>query len=164
MDKLGIEPKLIVAQLVNFGIIMFVLTKLLYKPILSMLEKRKKKIEEGLALTEKMKLEEEKMEVKKSKMIAETRKEGVVMIEEAKVQAKSEAKIIIEAAHKEADEIIMKGKDQATAEREAMKKDVQNEAVVLATGMAKRLLSSVMTAEMQHTVLAKHIKQLREIA
>ena len=164
MDKLGIEPKLIIAQLVNFGIIMFVLTKLLYKPILSMLEKRRKKIEEGLALTEKMKLEEEKMEVKKSKMIADTRKEGVVMIDEAKVQAKNEAKAIVEAAHKEADEIIAKGKVQAEAEREAMKKDVQNEAVVLATGMAKRLLSSVMTAETQHTVLAKHIKQLREAA
>jgi len=162
MDKLGIEPKLIVAQLVNFGVIMFVLTKLLYKPILSMLEKRKKKIEEGLALTEKMKLEEEKMEVKKSKMIADTRKEGTVMIEEAKVQAKSEAKAIVENAHKEADEIIAKGKEQATAEMEKMKKEVQNEAVELAAGMAKRLLSSVMTAEMQHAVLAKHIKELRE--
>jgi len=164
MDKLGIEPKLILAQLVNFGIIMFVLTKLLYKPILSMLEKRRKKIEEGLALTEKMKLEEEKMEVKKSKMIADTRKVGIVMIDEAKVQAKNEAKAIIEAAHKEADEIIAKGKEQAEAEREAMKKEVQNEAVELATGMAKRLLSSVMTAEAQRTVLAKHIKELREIA
>lgn len=164
MDKLGIEPKLIVAQLVNFGVIMFVLTKLLYKPILSMLEKRKKKIEEGLALTEKMKLEEEKMEVKKSKMIADARKEGAKMIEEAKVQAKSEAKAIIETAHAEADEIIVKGKEQATAEMEKMKKEVQNEAVELAAGMAKRLLSSVMTAEMQHTVLAKHIKQLRETA
>ncbi len=164
MDKLGIEPKLILAQLVNFGIIMFVLTKLLYKPILSMLEKRRKKIEEGLALTEKMKLEEEKMEVKKSKMIADTRKEGVVMIDEAKAQAKNEAKAIIEAAHTEADEIIAKGKEQAATEKEAMKKEVQNEAVVLATSMAKRLLSSVMTAEAQHTVLAKHIKQLRETA
>ena len=164
MDKLGIEPKLIIAQLVNFGIIMFVLTKLLYKPILSMLDKRKKKIEEGLALTEKMKTEEEKMEAKKSKMIADTRKEGGVMIEEAKVQAKNEAKSIIEAAHKEADEIIAKGKEQAAAELVTMKKDVQNEAVILATNMAKRLLSSVMTAEMQRTVLAKHIKELREIA
>ena len=80
------------------------------------------------------------------------------------MQAKNEAKAIVEAAHKEADEIIAKGKVQAEAEREAMKKDVQNEAVVLATGMAKRLLSSVMTAETQHTVLAKHIKQLRETA
>jgi len=164
MDKLGIEPKLILAQLFNFGVIMFVLTKLLYKPILSMLEKRKKKIEEGLELTEKMKVEEEKMEIKKSKMVAETKKEGVLMMEEAKAQAKVEAKQILEAAHKEADEIVEKGKQQAAEQKEQMKKEVQNEAVELAAGMAKRLLSSVMTAEMQHTVLVKHIKQLKEIA
>ena len=164
MDKLGIEPKLIIAQLVNFGVIMFVLTKLLYKPILSMLEKRKKKIEEGLELTEKMKTEEEKMEVKKNKMVAETKKEGMAMIEEAKAQAKVEAKQILDAAHVEAEDIVEKGKQQAREQKEQMQKEVQNEAVELAVGMAKRLLSSVMTAEMQHTVLAKHIKQLKEIA
>lgn len=164
MDKLGIEPKLIVAQVVNFAIIMFVLTKLLYKPILAMLEKRKKKIEEGLALTEKLKEEEEKLEVKKSKVLAEARKEGVALIEEAKAQAKNEAKAIVDAAHKEADEIIEKGKEQTALEKEHMKKDVQNEAIELATVMAKRLLSSVMTTEMQHTVLSKHINKLKEIA
>ena len=42
MEKLGIEPQLLLAQLVNFGIIIFVLSKFLYKPILDMLEKRKK--------------------------------------------------------------------------------------------------------------------------
>lgn len=163
MDKLGIEPKLILAQLVNFAIIMFVLSKLLYKPILSMLDKRKKKIQEGLALTEQMKVEEEKMEVKKTKMIAEAKKEATMLIEEAKGHAKTEAKQILEAAHKEADEIVEKGKLQAAEQKVLMQKEVQQESIELATGMAKRLLSSVMTQEVQHTVLKKHIKELQEI-
>ena len=44
MEQLGIEPKLLAAQLVNFSIILFVLTKLLYTPILSILEKRKSRL------------------------------------------------------------------------------------------------------------------------
>lgn len=164
MDKLGIETKLILAQIVNFAIIMIVLNKLLYKPILAMLEKRKKKIEEGLALTASLKVEEEKMEQKKAKMLAETRKEAAVLIEEAKGHAKGEAKQILETAHTEADDIIEKGKLQAAEQKEMMKKEIQHEAIELAAGMAKRLLSSVMTEEMQHTVLKKHIKELREIA
>lgn len=163
MDKLGIEPKLILAQLVNFAIIMFVLSKLLYKPILSMLDKRKKKIQEGLALTEQMKVEEEKMEVKKTKMIAEAKKEATMLIEEAKGHAKTEAKQILEAAHKEADEIVEKGKLQAAEQKVLMQKEVQQESIELAAGMAKRLLSAVMTQEVQHTVLKKHIKELQEI-
>lgn len=47
MEQLGIEPQLLLAQLVNFLIILFVLSKLLYKPILGMIEKRKKEIAEG---------------------------------------------------------------------------------------------------------------------
>ncbi|MFH0750027.1 MAG: ATP synthase F0 subunit B [Candidatus Gottesmanbacteria bacterium] len=164
MDKLGIEIKLILAQIVNFAIIMIVLNKLLYKPILSMLEKRKKKIQEGLALTEQMKVEEEKMEVKKSKMLTETKKEGMILIEEAKVNAKNEAKQILESAHTEADEIVEKGKQQTTEQKVMMEKEVRQEAIVLATGMAKRLLSSIMTQETQHAVLKKHIKELQEIA
>jgi len=54
MEKLGIEPTLLLAQILNFLIIAFVLTKILYKPILQLLDKRKKTIEEGLRLTQKM--------------------------------------------------------------------------------------------------------------
>jgi F-type H+-transporting ATPase subunit b len=64
MDKLGIDPKLLLAQLVNFTIIMLLLKKFLYKPILDMLEKRKKEIAEGVALTAKMREEEEKLKGK----------------------------------------------------------------------------------------------------
>ena len=84
MEQLGIEPKLLAAQLVNFSIILFVLTKLLYTPILSILEKRKKQIEEGLLLTEKMKAEEIKMEEKKEKLLDQARKDAHVIIEEGK--------------------------------------------------------------------------------
>ena len=44
MEKLGIEPVLLAAQIVNFLVILVVLQKLLYKPILGMLEKRKREI------------------------------------------------------------------------------------------------------------------------
>jgi len=58
MEKLGIEPSLLLAQIINFAIIVVVLSKLLYKPILSMLEKRKREIEESLRLTDKLRADE----------------------------------------------------------------------------------------------------------
>lgn len=164
MDKLGIETQLIIAQVVNFAIIIFFLNKLLYKPILGMLEKRKKKIQEGLDLTEKMQEEAEKMEIKKGKVIADAKKEAIAIIEEAKTQGKTEEKQIIEAAHREADDIIEKGKGQAAEQKLQMMKEIRGEAVQLATVMAGRLLSSIMTQEAQRSVLKKHIRELDEIA
>ena len=87
MEQLGIEPKLLLAQIVNFLIIAFVLTKLLYKPILAMLEKRKKEIAQGLELTEKMRLAEEKYKEKEEKLLSEARREARTIVEAAEKEA-----------------------------------------------------------------------------
>jgi F-type H+-transporting ATPase subunit b len=160
MDKLGIEPKLFIAQLVNFGIIMFVLSRFLYKPILGMLEKRKKQIEEGLKLTEKMQQEAEKMEAKRAQIVEEAKKEGIALIEKAKLQAKEEAGTIITEARHEAEEVKAKAKTEVEEMKKAMEKQVQHDAVDVGVAIAKRLLTQVMTKETQHALLKKHIKSL----
>jgi len=65
-----------------------------------MLEKRKKKIEEGLKLTETMKEEEAKLEVKKAKVIADARRDAQSVIEEARGRGKEEEAEIIKEARK----------------------------------------------------------------
>lgn len=159
MDKLGIEPTQLLAQIVNFTIIMIVLSRFLYKPILSMLEKRKKEIADGLALTAKMREEEEKFSVKKQKMMEETRREAQGILEEARKQAKEEEKDILAAAHKEAALIVEKGRADVVQMRKDMEKDVQASAVMLAVAMTKKLLGGVSTED-KHKVLARHLKQL----
>jgi len=163
MDKLGIQPTLLIAQIVNFAIIVFVLTKLLYKPILEMLEKRKKEIAEGLRLTEKMREEEEKMEQKKQKLLVTARKEGQEIIEEARKQAKEEEKEIIAEAHKEAEAIIAKGKVDIDTMRTEMEKGVRDSAIDLAVAMTKRLLTNILSNDDKHKLIAKHVKDLESM-
>lgn len=160
MEKLGIEPSLLLAQIVNFSIIVLVLTKLLYKPVLAMLEKRRREIAEGVALTQKLREEEEKLKEKKLKLADEARKEGQALMEEARKQMKEEEKEILAAAHQEAGRIIEKGREEVVRMRANMEKDVQRSAVALAELMAKRLLTSVLTSEDKHKILTKHIRAL----
>lgn len=163
MEKLGIEPKLLLAQLVNFGIIIFVLSKFLYKPILDMLEKRKKEIEKGLELTRKMTEDEERFQQKKQKMLEQTRKEAQDILEEARKQGKEEEKEIIATAHKDAETILEKGKADALAARINMEKDVQASAIDLAVAMSERLLTGVLSADEKHKLISKHIKELENV-
>lgn len=163
MEKLGIEPTLLLAQIVNFAIVIFVLSKLLYKPILSMLEKRRKEIEEGVNLTAKLREEEVKMEEKREKMLATTRKEASQILEEARKQAKTEEKEIIDAAHKEAENILQKGKEDVVALKAEMEKGVRESTVELAVAMAKRLLTGVLSAPDQHKLITKHLKEVESM-
>lgn len=163
MEQLGIEPKLLLAQIVNFLIIAFVLTKLLYKPILAMLEKRKKEIAEGLALTEKMRIAEEKSKEKEAKLLADARTEARTIIEEAEKEAEALKKSLAAEAQHEAAAIVEKGRRDVEELRLHMEKNVKQAAVSLAQGMARRLLSQVMTADMQHKVIAKHLQRLESM-
>lgn len=160
MEQLGIEPKLLIAQLINFAIIVVVLQKLLYKPILDMLSKRKREITEGVAITERMRVEEEKFKEKQEKAFAKAREDALEIIESAKKQAKEVEKELVADAHTQASMIITRAKSEATAVEKAAQTSLRKEAVGLALTMAKRLLSSVMTAKEQHAFIAKRMKDL----
>lgn len=160
MDKLGIEPTLLAAQVVNFLVIIFVLQKLLYKPILTMLEKRRREIADGVALTAKLKSEEEKLKEMTEKALSKAREDALLIIEDAKKQAKEVEKELLAEAHAQAAAVIARGKLEAEEAHKSAKKAIAGEAVDLTVIMAKRLLSSVMGAKEQHALISKRIKDL----
>jgi len=163
MEQLGIQPMLLLAQIVNFAIIVFALNKFLYKPIISFLEKRKKEIEEGLALTKKMKDEEEKLEAKKQKLLETTRKDAKELLEKAKKDAKAEAKEIIAEAHKQAEALIDKKRSEFEAEYAQKEKELKGQAVTLAGFMVEKLLSGVLSQDQQHKLINQKLKELEKI-
>ena len=55
MEKLGINFGLLIAQLVNVILIVWLLTMLLYKPVLNMLNERTRRIQESLKDAEQVK-------------------------------------------------------------------------------------------------------------
>lgn len=160
MDKLGIQPTQLFAQVVNFAIIVVLLQKLLYKPILDMIAKRKKEIAEGLAITERMRLEEEKLKTQQEKAMAKAREQAAVYIEDAKKQAKDVEKELVDKAHAEAEAILSRAHAEAEEVKKSARASLQKEAVSLATEMTKRLLSSIVGAKEQHAYLAKRMKDL----
>jgi F-type H+-transporting ATPase subunit b len=162
MEKLGVEPKLLLAQIINFGIIIFVLTKFLYKPILEMLEKRRLEIKKGLDLTQKMTDEEMKYNEKKAKMLDQTRKEVRKILDDATAQGHDKEKEIIEDAHKEAAVIIEKAKVEAEKLKQELLDNSKRESVELAVAMAKRITSSILDENSQHKLIRQHLKDLEK--
>ena len=160
MEQLGIQPSLLLAQIINFSIIVIVLSKLLYTPILTMLEKRRKEIEKALILTQKMEEEEAKLAVKKQRLVDDARKEAQGIIEEARNQAKSAEREIIEQAHSDARSVIQRAKSDVDTLRQEMEKDVRRQSVELAGLMAKRLITQVLSSEDKHKIIEKHLREL----
>ena len=51
-DKFGVELPFLIAQIINFVVVAFVLYKFAFKPVLETIEERQKKISDGLKFSE----------------------------------------------------------------------------------------------------------------
>lgn len=157
MDKLGIEPMQLLLQAFNFVVLVVLLSKFLYKPILKVLEERKKKIAEGLAFTERAKLEEEKAEKKRQDIIDKAKEEAKKIVDEGKVAGKKIEAEITQKAHKQSLEILEKGKRDIELERQDMEKRLKNKTVEIAEAMVTHLLRDVLTEKNQIKIIEKKL-------
>src|SRR6476619_1002487 len=98
LTEFGIQPLLLAAQVVNFLVLLFILNKLLYKPILQMLQTRKDRIAESLKNAEEIENTLAKTEEDREKRLKEATDEAKDIINEA---TKS-ANLVIAEAHTKA--------------------------------------------------------------
>ena len=122
-SQLGIEPKLLIAQGVNFAILLFVLTKFVYKPLMKMVEERRAKIELGVKGGEMAEGIIKKAEEEKIGIIKEADTKAVGIISQAEKNAQSRAQEIALQADKKAQQALREAMLLAERkEKEAMDK------------------------------------------
>ena len=122
MDELGLNLPVLVAQLVNFFLLLVLLRIFLYKPILEMLDRRKQRIQEGEQAAEQSKEQASQAEADVATQIEEARQQSQALVAQAQEasnriqeasrnQAKQEADLLLERARNE----IQLERDQAVA-------------------------------------------------
>jgi len=164
MEQLGIEPIQLLTQIFNFTVMVVILTKFLYRPILEKLAERRKKIEEGLALTEKMKVESELQEKKRQQIIDEAKEEARRIIEEGKKTGKKVEAEIIAKAHSEASAILEKGKEELASERLEIERGLKLQTIEIAEKWVETVLKEVLRGKNQQAIINKKIRDLARLA
>lgn len=130
LSKLGIDWWQILLYLVNFGLIVFLLSKFLYKPLLNYLDKRRDLIKQNIEEAENLKKEFER-ELKEQE--AETKKILDQMHEEvaqAKKEAELKAEELLNEAEEERKQIIAETKKQVDIMKERIHDEVEHEIIV----------------------------------
>ncbi len=163
MEQLGIEPIQLLTQVVNFVLMVFLLTKFLYKPILDALDKRRKKIEEGLAFSEKMKAETEEMSKKHQEMIDEAKEEARRIIDEGKKNGKALEQEIIDKAHSESAQIVEKGREELEVERSQMERQLRVQTVQVAKSMTEKILADSLKESDHRRIIDQKIEEISKL-
>lgn len=140
IDKLGIDLKLLIAQAVNFLILLLILTKLVYKPILKLLDKRKKMIEQNVEDTKKIEERLTKIEEEKEKIISDASKKAMEAIEKAKKEAEEEKQKILMNAKKEISSLAERYRAQLQEEKKQLTQEVKAEVAALIIASSEKIL------------------------
>lgn len=161
VEALGISLKEFIFYLINFLILVGILTKFLYRPFLDMLAKRKQSIKDALDNAELTnRRADEKME-NYDRRIAKVEEEGREIIRNAKIKADAQARDIIDEANKQAADMIAKAETAIQKEKEKAMIDMKHEIAALAILAAEKIVEHEIQKVGQEAVVDEIIRQAR---
>lgn len=105
LDAFGIDWKLLIAQMVNFGVLLVALWFFLYKPVMKTLDERAKKIAQGVEDAERATEKLAGADTEVAKLVASADEKASGIVANARTVAKEEASTILKSAEERAAKI-----------------------------------------------------------
>lgn len=140
IEALGINPGLLLAQLVNFVVLLLILKKFAFKPILTFVQERTKKIEEGLRNAENATEALAKAQQDQDAIIQEARAEGRSIVAEARAHAEKQAQELLAKNAEQIAALNAKHEADMKALHAQMMKEVRAEASSLVFAVTEKVL------------------------
>ncbi|MCC3153670.1 F0F1 ATP synthase subunit B [Hymenobacter sp. BT770] len=140
MDLITPQLGLLFWQTVLFLLLLFILTKFAWKPIMASLREREDSIESALRMADQAKIEMQQLKAGNEKLLADARQERDRMMQEAQVMVNQFRETEKTKAVEEANRITQQAREAIQAEKNAALAEVKNTAAQLSVDIAERIL------------------------
>jgi F-type H+-transporting ATPase subunit b len=160
IKALGIDGRILLAQFINFAVLMWVLWRYAYKPVFKMLEERKAKVEQGLDDAEKAALSLKEAEVESKKIILEARQEAIKLLEQAQSKGEERQQEIIKKAELEIGAIMEKERMKISAEKANSLTELKGEVSQLVMIALQKFLEDNLDDKKDQELVAKIVSNL----
>ena len=159
MEQLGINLNGLIAQLINFLVLFFLLSKFVFPRVTQMLDARAARIRESVERAEQVQRDAERMEQQFQERVAEARREGQGIVANAnqiaqRIQAEAQEK-----AHRDAEAFLVRAREQIQRETQQASAELRQQVASLAVLAASRVVERSLD-ERQHVELIERV--LRE--
>ncbi len=158
ITKLGIDTSMLIAQLVNFVVLIAVLSFFVYKPVLRVLDDRRERIRKSMEDAKAIENQKREIDEFRVEQFRKIDQECGKFLEAAKHQAEASRKDILASAEKEAAAILAKSRTQLGEERERMVKDIQDTLASVIVRMTEKILEREFKGPDQERLLS-HVKK-----
>ncbi|HEY7677887.1 MAG TPA: F0F1 ATP synthase subunit B [Candidatus Methylomirabilis sp.] len=152
--------KSMLLQVVNLLILLVVLRKFLFKPLVQFLAKRAEGIKQSLDEARLAREAAAKAQEEYRAQVAATQREAAAMREQVQREVEEERQRLLKTSRDEAQRLV--GEARAAIDQEARRARAQlrEEAVNLSVAVAERLLERALTAEDQRRLAEKYVREV----
>ncbi len=148
-DQFGLETGKLIAQVIVFGTVFFVLNKYAFGPIMAMLEQRRQRIADGESKLEKIAKDLAEAEQNAKALVDKANEDANRLIKEAGDSAKVLAERRQADATQEASQILAKAREAATLEHEQLMSQLKREFGRMVSDATSRVTGKVLTTDDQ---------------
>lgn len=151
------------AQIVNFLILVWLLKRFLYQPVIEMMQRREQRISDRLdeaGQREEQADQKAQCYAQKTEELEERREE---LLKEAKEEAGKEKEQMLEAARGEVDELREGWKQQVREEKADFLKNLRQQAADAIEALAGKALSDLADVDLEEQIVRTFIRQLKSL-
>ena len=161
MEALGINLPGLIAQLINFLLLYFLLAKFLFPRVVGMLDARAARVRESMEKAEQVRLEAERMEVQFQEKLAEARREGQTIVANATQIAQRIQAEAHEKATRDAESFLGRAREQIQRETDQARQQLRQDVAGLAIMAAEKIVQRDLDPQ-RHVDLIERVLQEAE--
>jgi F-type H+-transporting ATPase subunit b len=150
----------VLIQAINFLILIFLLSKFLFKPLAKFLADRSAGIEKSLAEAKAAHEAAAKAQTEYQAQVREAQREIAAIREQGQRDVEAERQRLIQASRDEAGRLVAQAKSEIEMETKRAKAGLRDEAAGLAVAAAERLLGRTMGGEDQKRLAEQYVREL----
>jgi F-type H+-transporting ATPase subunit b len=156
----GVDWPHLLAQIISFSIVCILLQRYAYKPVLKILEERRKTIAQGLDDSKKIAVELAQTEMQRQEILKKADEQAVRLIEEARAAATRVEEAEIQKAIAAAQQIIVKSHEAAAQDYARMLEELKREVGRLVVKTTAAVTGKILTSEDQRRLAEETTSQL----
>ncbi|NOY06181.1 MAG: F0F1 ATP synthase subunit B [Chlorobi bacterium] len=161
MDTLlNVNTGLLIWTIVTFLLVLYILSKIAWKPLLSGLEGREQRIREEVERAENARREAEKLLAKHKENLANAEREARHIIDEGRKTAEKIKDDIIREAREDAQRLVRQAQDDIRREKSTALNELRAEIADLAVRAAEKVINASLDDEKHRKLVNDFIDQL----
>ena len=160
LQSMGIQWPKLIAQAINFAIVLFILWRWAYRPVFAMLDARREKIAEAMANADKIKADLAQTEAERRDILAKAGDQANKLIEEARAAAARVREQETQKAVATAEQILVKAREAAVQDHNRMLQELKREVGRLVVQTTSTVTGKILTPDDQRRLAEETEKQL----